>query len=121
MISKRFSAPIGTGLRKLCVAPAAVESVKGTGRGITVITANPAMTRQFKEWLPQATYIQPLAWLHRASDESSDLIIVDELQDVQMRRIKATLENIESEVWLINPHEISAAAPISINETYCIN
>lgn len=104
MITKTFRAPIGTNLRGLCVAPAALAAIKDTGRKITVITAHQVMTDQFKHFLPDARYFQPRQWLRRAADEATDLVIVDELQTSSLNQLMATLERIEAEVWLINPH-----------------
>jgi hypothetical protein len=116
MISKSLFAATGSGIRKLLVAPAALDAIKGTERRITVIVPHMVVAdANWRQSLPDATFVTPHAWLRRAADSSTDLIIVDELHDVQMGLIKATLEAIEAEVWLVNPHNEGKAPLYRVN------
>lgn len=105
MITQTFRAPIGAGIRKLLVAPAAREGINlGWYRRVTVIVPNTALTCNWRDGLPDdTTYITPLAWLHRAQDDPNDLIICDELSQWSLRQIQATLASLETHVWLVNP------------------
>lgn len=109
MFTKTFSAPTGSGVRKLAVAPAAMESIKGTDRRITVIAPHQELHAQWAAWLPTATFITPIKWLRRAADADTDLIIADEMFNTQMARIMSTLSAIKTEVWLVNPNAPLAA------------
>lgn len=100
MITKRFQAPIGAGLRQLVIAPLARKVSAERGVAITVI-ANKLMQQNWKGKFANADFITPEMWLRRAQDADNGLIIVEE--GSRLNRIGATLESIKTEVWLINP------------------
>lgn len=107
MISKDFSAPTGSGIRRLLVAPEALAAVAGTNRRITVIVAHHVVGEvNWERALPNATYLTAQAWMRRAKDADTDLIIVDELTTLQRALVTSTLERIAAEVWTVNhkPH-----------------
>lgn len=121
MITKSFNAPIGAGLRKLAIAPQILTTNK---RKITVIAAHKEMADQWAHILPMVDveFIGPMSWMRRASDGDDDLIIVDNIHPDHLNHIRATLESVKAQAWLVNcePHEgVRPTTSLALHHQIC--
>ena len=114
MINKSYSAPTGSGIRILCVAPAAREFMLGRTGKIVVLVSVPEFAINWEKALPEAEMMTIQQFRRSGLRDDTALVIVEELHDYIFRSIAQTLDRIDPEVWLIN-RELPAGPVIKFN------